>query len=152
VVQPPRRDAVTSRLRLRGHDYAAPGAYFVTVCTEQRTCLFGEVHDDQVMLSHAGQVIESWWESIVRRYPSVVLDAMVVMPNHVHGIVMIPAIDPVNFDSSTPNLSALMHRFKTKSTNDYIVGVRTEGGRGIRADSGRRVSTITLSGMRRSST
>lgn len=127
MTQPPRRDAVTSRLRLRGYDYATPGAYVVTLCTERRVCLFGDVADDEMRLSAAGQVIESWWGSIPRRFPRVELDVMIVMPNHVHGVIMILSTDPLEIDPSTPKLSQIMRWFKTRTTNDYILGVRTEG-------------------------
>jgi putative transposase len=53
------RDAISSRLRLRGYDYAIPAAYFVTMCTQDRACLFGEVDDGSMSLSHAGVVVDS---------------------------------------------------------------------------------------------
>ena len=52
---------------------------------------------------------------------------MIVMPNHVHGVIMILSTDPLEIDPSTPKLSQIMRWFKTRTTNDYILGVRTEG-------------------------
>jgi REP element-mobilizing transposase RayT len=106
---------------LREHDYAQPGIYFVTVCTAHRDCLFGHIHDDEVVLSTAGQVIESWWESITLQFPAVALDAKVVMPNHLHGAIMIEREEPVT------NLSDVIKWFKGKRTNDYIRGVKMDG-------------------------
>ncbi|HEY0070175.1 MAG TPA: transposase [Chloroflexia bacterium] len=73
-------------IRLRDHDYAA-GVYFVTICAAKNMCLFGEVVGGRVRLNEVGRAVaEEWvWTGFVREY--VVLDAFVVMPNHVHGIV-----------------------------------------------------------------
>jgi REP element-mobilizing transposase RayT len=113
-------------LRLRGYDYASPGAYFVTICTEQRSCLFGDVSDGAVSLSAAGVVIDSWWNSIPTRFPDVVLDTWVVMPNHIHGIILI-GTDPNVAERASATLPEVVRWFKSHSTRDYILGVKTEG-------------------------
>lgn len=118
------RDNVTSRLRKRGYDYASPGSYFVTICIMRRACLLGEVLDGEMQLSHAGVVIDSWWRTIPRHHPSVELDAMVVMPNHLHGVIHI-GTDPNA--TVTPSLPRIMHWFKNRSTYDYILGVQRQG-------------------------
>ena len=80
-------------LRLRGYDYAQSGAYFVTVCTQHRQCLFGEVKEGTMVLNEAGQIVaEEWLRSEIIR-EEITLDAFVVMPNHMHGIVVIDAED-----------------------------------------------------------
>ena len=76
-------------IRLRGYDYAMPGAYFVTICTWDRLCLFGEIADDAVRLSAAGEIAAACWCEIPTHFPDVELDASVMMPNHVHGIINI---------------------------------------------------------------
>jgi REP element-mobilizing transposase RayT len=76
-------------IRLRGFDYARPGTYFVTICTRQRECLFGEVIEGTMILSDFGQVVHEEWHKTSLVRPYVTLDAFVVMPNHVHGILMI---------------------------------------------------------------
>jgi putative transposase len=78
-------------LRLKGYDYATTGAYFVTVCTQNRACLFGEVVDDAVRLNEYGDIVLMCWEEIPTHFANVALDAFVVMPNHVHGIMMLTA-------------------------------------------------------------
>ena len=118
------RDSVTSRLRLRDYDYSLPGTYFVTICTARRACLFGDMVDGQIILNPAGVMIDSWWHSIRWRFPEELLGEMVVMPNHVHGIVSL-GTDPQRQDNR-PSLSDIVHWFKTKTTNDYGLGVRTD--------------------------
>jgi REP element-mobilizing transposase RayT len=76
-------------IRLPTHDYTAPGGYFVTVCTYERVCLFGDVIEDKMRLNDTGKIVRDEWmrSAAIRR--EIVLDEFVVMPNHVHGIVMI---------------------------------------------------------------
>jgi REP element-mobilizing transposase RayT len=76
-------------IRLKGYDYSQAGAYFLTICTQHRKCLFGEIIDGEVHLNPAGQIISDSWEWLATQYPYVDLDAWVIMPNHLHGIVVI---------------------------------------------------------------
>lgn len=83
--RPERRRSV----RLRGYDYAAPGAYFVTICTYRHVPLFGEVVDGVMRHNTLGEAAHRCWQQIPRHAPTVVLDAFVIRPNHVHGIILI---------------------------------------------------------------
>jgi len=76
-------------IRLRGYDYTQAAAYFVTICAQNRECLFGEIVDGTMRLSDAGRMVQDEWfrTSVVRSH--VELDVFVVMPNHIHGIVCI---------------------------------------------------------------
>ena len=74
--------------RLRGYDYSSAGAYFVTICTKQRECLFGEIVDGIMRPSEAGKVIQQVWDTLPRHYANVDLDIFVIMPNHIHGIIV----------------------------------------------------------------
>jgi hypothetical protein len=76
-------------IRLKGYDYSRVGAYFVTICTQGRACLFGEVVGGAMRMSAAGQMTLSEWEALPTRFPTIELGAFVVMPNHVHGIIVI---------------------------------------------------------------
>ena len=76
-------------IRLKHYDYAQDGAYFVTICTHQRAALFGDVTDGEMTLNTLGCVADDCWWAIPAHFSGVELDAFVVMPNHVHGIVII---------------------------------------------------------------
>lgn len=76
-------------IRLKGYDYAQSGAYFVTIVTQRRACLFGQVTNGQMQLNDAGLVAKACWLAIPEHFPFVELDAFVIMPNHIHGIIVI---------------------------------------------------------------
>lgn len=80
-------------LRLRGYDYGQPGLYFVSVCTWGREPTLGEVADGEACPNGVGTFVWRVWEGLPERFPGVEVDAFVVMPNHVHGIVFLGA-DP----------------------------------------------------------
>ncbi len=74
--------------RIRPDDCHA-GAYFVTVCTQDRECLFGHVVNGEMRLNDAGETARRCWEGIPHHFTNVVLDALAIMPNHVHGVIVI---------------------------------------------------------------
>lgn len=76
-------------LRLKGYDYSWEGAYFMTICTKDREPMFGKVVNGEMRLNDCGQLVQFTWKELPERFPSVGLDAWVVMPNHVHGMVWI---------------------------------------------------------------
>ncbi len=76
-------------IRLRGYDYASPGGYFVTICTLDKVCLFGEVSEGRMYLNARGRIALRMWNATPVHFPHVTLDAFVAMPNHVHGIIAI---------------------------------------------------------------
>jgi len=78
-------------IRLRDFDYSSSGAYFISICTFGRECLFGEIVDGKMSVGDAGRIVESEWRRLSDRFPSVELDAFVVMPNHVHAIIVVNA-------------------------------------------------------------
>ena len=80
-------------IRLKGYDYSQAGAYFVTMCTQHRECLFGEIVDGKMRLNEYGQIVQQCWMEIPQHYQNVQLDEYVVMPNHVHGIIIINEFD-----------------------------------------------------------
>ena len=123
-------------IRVRTWDYAHPAAYFVTICTHQRQCLLGTVVDGEVHLSAAGEIVRACWDAIPAHFPHVVLDKVIVMPNHVHGIILIceyPAVGaqhaaPLRQDSEREphvgagSLGAIVRSFKsaaTKAINEH---------------------------------
>jgi putative transposase len=76
-------------IRWQGHDYAAGGTYFVTICTVERACLFGEVVDGQMRLNPLGSIVEQEWVRTGQIRPEVEIDVFAVMPNHLHGLITI---------------------------------------------------------------
>lgn len=76
-------------IRLQGYDYSRAGAYFITICTQNRECLFGDIADGKIALNPFGEIATGQWRAIPDRFPDVGTDEFVVMPNHIHGIVII---------------------------------------------------------------
>ncbi len=76
-------------IRLKGYDYTQPGTYFVTLCTRDRKFLFGDIVNGAMCLNDAGRLIADAWKWLSIQYPYVMLDEYVVMPNHLHGIIVI---------------------------------------------------------------
>jgi len=76
-------------IRLQGYDYSQNGAYYVTLCTQNRECLFGEIVKGQMILNEYGKIVEQCWNDLPDHYNNIELDAYVIMPNHFHGIILI---------------------------------------------------------------
>jgi len=89
-------------IRLKGYDYTRAGAYFVTICTKDRACLFGDVADGVMRLDQMGHIVRQCWLAIPDHVPHVLLDEFVVMPNHVHGIIVIMATHIVGATHASP--------------------------------------------------
>jgi REP element-mobilizing transposase RayT len=92
-------------LRLPQYDYAQPGGYFITICTHDRVCLFGDNINGAMMLNDAGIMVEKYWNEIPQHFTHVTLDEHAVMPNHFHGIIFIVGAGssrPVQPGSSRP--------------------------------------------------
>lgn len=89
-------------IRLKGYDYSRCGAYFVTVCTHNRECIFGQIADGKTDLTDVGKMAQQCWHEIPQHYPSVILDEFVVMPNHVHGILMVEKRDNAGANDHSP--------------------------------------------------
>jgi len=73
-------------IRLKDYDYSSEGLYFITVNTDDRKCLFGEV-DQEMILNDAGKIANECWMDIPKHFPNAILHEHIVMPNHVHGII-----------------------------------------------------------------
>ena len=76
-------------IRLRGWDYGKPGKYFITICCQDKVCLFGEVVQGKMILNQAGKIAQECWLAIPQHYPNTTLHEFIIMPNHVHGIIEI---------------------------------------------------------------
>jgi len=133
-------EAQRRNLRVQGYDYSQYGPYFVTICTQKKRCLFGQVDEGKMVLNQAGQLLKSWWEKLPGKFPGIELDQFAIMPNHFHGIIAIPGIhhvgaDPcVGPDSSIQRgepagspLPKIIQWFKTMTTNAYLQKVKNNG-------------------------
>lgn len=134
-------------IRLKGYDYSQAGAYFVSICAHNRSCLFGEIANGQKVLNDAGRMVEFVWGELPVRFDHIELDEFVVMPNHIHCIFVLcrrgePCVRP---DSSGPHNSQsgehkvhpygtlpdtvgrIVQAFKSVTTHEYINGVKQHG-------------------------
>lgn len=110
--------------RLRGYDYSHEGAYFVTICTHERRSLFGFINKSEMVSGALGEIASKCWFKIPDHFPSVELDAFIVMPNHVHGILVLqtttdtPQINPISTvgtrysASAQPQLGKIINAYK----------------------------------------
>ena len=135
-------------IRLKGYDYSQPGAYFITLCTQDRACLFGQVVDGEMRLNEAGRMIRAQWEGLSLRFPAIEWDVFVVMPNHVHGVIVIAGADNVRADivgaglvpalihgatmcgattRVAPTVGDIVGAFKSMTTLIYTRGVKHSG-------------------------
>ena len=76
-------------IRLPNYDYSSNGYYFVTICTHEKFCFFGQIVERQMQLSQVGKIAQKHWQQIPQHFADVYLDEYVIMPNHIHGIIII---------------------------------------------------------------
>ena len=76
-------------IRLPGYDYTSEGWYFVTICVKDRQCLFGKVENNKMVFNEYGLIVEMEWEKTAQLRKNVNLDEYIIMPNHIHGIIVI---------------------------------------------------------------
>jgi putative transposase len=79
-------------IRLQGYDYTSTGAYFITICTHQRACLFGAIEEGEMRLNELGDVVADTYVWLETQYSYVHWDAWVIMPNHLHSILVLTDI------------------------------------------------------------
>jgi len=94
--------------RLKNWDYGSSGYYFVTICVKNRECVFGNVDDNKMILSESGKIAEKFWLEIPAHFPSVKLDEFIIMPNHIHGIIIIDNHRDVACNVSTRTNNKIM--------------------------------------------
>jgi len=80
-------------IRLKGYDYSKSGFYFVTICTKDRECLFGDIINNKLQLNKLGEIIKIEWFNLKDRYKNIDNNKFIIMPNHIHGIVEIKDIN-----------------------------------------------------------
>ncbi len=123
-------------IRLKEYDYASAGAYFVTICTHDRECLFGTVADEKIVLNDTGRIVETEWLQTAEIRDNVFTDAYIVMPNHFHGILFIEEmanvgatglVAPTKSGTLQPNtLGSIIGQFKSVVTKKIRQSGRTK--------------------------
>jgi len=117
-------------IRLPAYDYAQAGGYFITICTHNRACLFGENIEGKMVLNDMGLTIECEWAKTPALRSNVKLDVFVVMPNHIHGIVLIlesarkgvsPYVPAGDFRSPSQTIGAVIRGFKSAATKQINI-------------------------------
>ncbi|NIM57442.1 MAG: hypothetical protein GTO16_00660 [Candidatus Aminicenantes bacterium] len=113
------KNLVRRSLRLKGYDYSQPGAYFITICTENRVCYLGNVVDGITISYPISDIIRDIWQEIPEKFQGVDLDAFIIMPNHIHGIVVIKKecrhmIQQAHQDNSENIGEGLIHQMHIK--------------------------------------
>jgi REP element-mobilizing transposase RayT len=120
-------------LRMKDYDYSQAGYYFVTLCTEDKGHVLCDIIDGFTKLNNSGEMIKKWIIKLNDKYENVQLDEFVIMPNHIHFIVVIvgadPCVSPLGIsDNAGTHMGVPLHTiiqwFKTMSTNEYIKGVK----------------------------
>jgi putative transposase len=132
------------QIRLKNFDYSSVGYYFITICTKNRECWFGEIVDGKIVLNKAGLIINKYWLELQKKFKNISLDIFQIMPNHIHGIIIInvgndlrvvPNNNKYDFDSvrhigrtlqnsrQQQLLFRIIQWFKTMTTNEYIKSV-----------------------------
>ncbi len=132
-------------LRLKGYDYSQKGLYFVTICVQNRACLFGDIQNGVMHLNDAGTMIEKWYYELENKFPDIQCGTHVVMPDHFHCIIhnvganlgvgtdvlgSTSSIDSNFVGISSEHVGSPLYRviqwFKTMTTNEYIRKVKTD--------------------------
>lgn len=118
VTKPPNRKSI----RLKNYDYSSNGYYFVTICTQNREKLFGEIVGATLCgrPNYPHKMIEKWLFEIQNKYLNTKIDYYVIMPDHIHFILFIEG------DHTGSPLQDIIGWFKTMTTNDYIKGVKNK--------------------------
>jgi REP element-mobilizing transposase RayT len=125
------------QIRLTGYDYSLPGYYYVTVCTQKRKNILGKIVNGEMKLNKIGRMINQCWQKLPEKFTNVSLDEYIIMPNHLHGIVVIndvgaplvgarsirAGINPAP-TKNDETLGEIIGAFKSLTTNQYIRQVK----------------------------
>ncbi len=150
-------------IRLKDYDYSQEGAYFITICIQNRQCLFGDIKDGNMFLNQAGEMVRSVWENLPRRFVHVISDEYIVMPNHIHGVIIIDrrgesCIRPNYsmgdhkdrpYGTATNSIGCIIQAYKSVTTNRYILDVRNTIGLRLLVDCGNAIITNISSVMKK---
>jgi len=137
-------------MRLHEYDYSLEGLYFVTICTQDRICRFGEITEGEMVLNNIGKMVKMCWLALKDRFTNIELHEYCVMPNHLHGIIQItddvqpivgvPLVGTRSEENGQPqgiaptskatkSIGDIIGAFKSVTTNEYIQGVKEKNWR-----------------------
>ena len=102
-------------IRLKNYDYSKSGAYFITIVTHNRQCIFGKISDGRMILNDGGKIAQQCWMDIPEHFPHAELDEFVIMPNHIHGIIILNEINNQTFVETNNYSSLQMQQIKSPS-------------------------------------
>ena len=124
-------------IRLKEYDYSQANAYFVTLCSQHRECLFGEIKAGIMHLNYAGLMATKWYQTLQNKFTNLQCDEFVCMPNHIHFIIQItenptvgahPRVRPDDeIDHPKISIPTIVQWYKTMTTNEFIRGVKENG-------------------------
>lgn len=109
-------------IRFKGYDYTQAGLYFITICCQNRACLFGEIENGKIMLNDAGAIANDCWLNIPNHFPNAILHEYVIMPNHVHGIIELVGANNHSPVSKLHSPKTELHSPKNKKNNNSVIG------------------------------
>jgi putative transposase len=89
-------------IRFKDYDYSQAGLYFITICCQNRACLFGEITNGEMILNDAGKIANQYWLDIPNHFPDAILHKHIIMPNHIHGIVELVGAKNFSPDNTMP--------------------------------------------------
>ncbi len=104
-------------MRLKDYDYSTAGPYFVTICVQNRECLFGEICDKIMLLNTFGKIVDYQWKQIPTHFKNAKLDEFVVMPNHFHGIIFITGNGDGGGVGAKHSKASILENIKTVEKN-----------------------------------
>ena len=121
-------------IRLKEYDYSSEGLYFITVCAQDKKCMFGKIINGDMYLNEAGRMIQKWYLKTSAKFPDIECMEYIIMPNHFHciwhNVGADPCVCPNASNNNTPcgilgeHMGSPLHRviqwFKTMTTNEYI--------------------------------
>jgi REP element-mobilizing transposase RayT len=103
---------IRKTIRLKDYDYSSAGYYYITICTKDRKCILGKAENDSITVSKLGEIITKNWNALVSMYKHIELNQYVVMPNHIHAIIVLN-------ENCTKTIGDIICGYKSKTAREY---------------------------------
>jgi len=111
-------------IRLQGYDYTRPGVYFITIVAHDRKCLFGEIVNGDMRMNECGEMAQQCWLEIPNHFPQTQLDEYIIMPDHIHGIIIINDFPIVGAKNFSPRLNTTPFSSPSQTIGSIIRGFK----------------------------